>query len=80
MTKNNNFDIIAERLRNDCGTAALEIYNLMKENSNITISELARRNNKSKRTIEYSIAKLKKNGFIERVGPKLGGYWRIITI
>ncbi len=80
VNEQNDFDIVAERLRNDCGTIALEIYNIMNKNSNITISELASNINKSKRTIEYSIAKLKKYGYIERVGPKLGGHWRIIVI
>lgn len=74
----NKLEIIAERLRNDCGTIAVEVYNLMIKNSDITISELAKRINKSERTIEYSIAKLKKFGFIERIGPKLGGRWQVL--
>ena len=73
------FGTIAERLRNDCGTIALDIYILVGKNPNIKTSEFAKETTKSIRTVEYYISKLKKSGFIERKGPKLGGYWKIIN-
>jgi len=34
---------------------------------------------KSPRTIENYIKKLKNKGILYRIGPNLGGHWKIIT-
>ncbi|OQX77992.1 MAG: hypothetical protein B6D64_07440 [Bacteroidetes bacterium 4484_276] len=49
----------------------------MCKNPNIKTNELAVETTKSIRTVENYISKLIKSGFIERKGPKLGGYWAI---
>lgn len=41
--------------------------------------EIASELGKTSRTVENHIQKLKALGIIERVGPKLGGYWKIIS-
>ncbi|MDR0830193.1 MAG: putative DNA binding domain-containing protein [Prevotellaceae bacterium] len=48
------------------------------ENQNISSKELSEIIGISARKIEVNIAKLKKKGFIERIGPDKGGYWKII--
>ncbi|MGM9948141.1 RNA-binding domain-containing protein [Floccifex sp.] len=40
-----------------------------------TASQIAKENNLGQRTVERSIANLKNNGFIERMGSKRKGYW-----
>jgi len=51
---------------------------LIKENPEISAKELAYIVNRSSRTIERAIAKLKKEGRIKRIGPDKGGYWDVI--
>ncbi|MBP3503517.1 MAG: winged helix-turn-helix domain-containing protein [Bacilli bacterium] len=52
------------------------VYNLIKENPNITIQEIADAVSKSKRTINNIINSLKEKGMLERIG-KTKGYWNI---
>ena len=65
---------------NDCANKSLtieaKVYNLIKENPNITIQEIADAVNKSKRTINNVINILKDRNLIERIG-KTKGYWKI---
>ena len=55
-----------------------KILKLIKSNSLITIEELAEKINKSTRAIEMQLKKLKKEKTIQRIGPKKGGYWKIL--
>ena len=50
----------------------------MKENKNITISELSKNLKISTRAVEKQIARLKKQGKIRRVGPDKGGHWEVL--
>jgi predicted HTH transcriptional regulator len=51
---------------------------LIKDNPEISANELAYIVNRSSRTIERTIAKLKKEGRIKRIGPDKGGHWEVI--
>ena len=55
-----------------------KIFELIKENSQITISELADKLNISTRAIEKQINKLKKENKLKRSGGRKHGYWQII--
>ena len=46
--------------------------------SKITIQELAYKTGLSIKGVEWQIQKLKKAGYLKRVGPAKGGYWQII--
>ncbi len=54
------------------------ILSLIKENSFITIKELADKLNVSEKTIKRDLNKLKKENVLKRIGRK-GGYWEIQT-
>ena len=56
-----------------------KIYELIKQDSSITIKELALRLDMSESGIKKMITKLKKEGKIERVGGAKGGYWQIVN-
>ena len=51
---------------------------LIKDNPEISAKELAYIVNRSSRTIERAIAKLKKEGRIKRIGPDKGGHWAVM--
>ncbi len=55
-----------------------KILRLIKENSAITIEELAVVLNKSTRTIERHIKTLKEDDKLECIGPDKGGYWKVM--
>jgi len=54
-----------------------KILNIVRNNSEITIDELSALLNKTTRTIERNIAKLKECGLLERIGANKGGYWKV---
>ena len=56
-----------------------EILELITENPQITLSELADILKMTRRGIDKNIKKLKEQGFIRRVGPDKGGYWEVIS-
>ncbi|MCD8214322.1 MAG: putative DNA binding domain-containing protein [Clostridiales bacterium] len=58
-------------------TIEIKIISLIKEDSTITVSEMAKRLPISKRTIMREMNKLKEQGKIERKGGKRYGYWEI---
>jgi predicted HTH transcriptional regulator len=53
---------------------------IMKKNSYVTITELSKQLKISETAIKSNIRKLKSKGFVERVGPDKGGYWKIKLI
>ena len=55
-----------------------QILSLLKENPIITREELAQKVNKTERTIQRSLERLKDEGKIVRIGNKVSGYWEII--
>jgi len=50
------------------------------KNPTITIEAISDAVDKTSRTIERSIDKLKQAKFIKRPGAKLGGYWEVIHL
>lgn len=55
-----------------------KIIELMRENSQITIPELANVLGITTRAIEKQIAKLQKIGRLKRIGPAKGGRWEVV--
>lgn len=55
--------------------SSVKILYLLKDNPDLTISELSEELNISARAIEKQIAKLKKDNKIKRVGSSRSGYW-----
>ena len=54
------------------------VLDQLKENPKYTRDDIALKINKTVRTVQRSIDKLKQNGQIRRVGAKNNGYWEII--
>jgi predicted HTH transcriptional regulator len=54
-----------------------KIIRLIQENKNITINDLAQLTDRTTRTIEMQLKKLKDQKKIKRIGPDKGGYWQI---
>lgn len=52
--------------------------NELKNDKNITQKELVEKTGMSLRTIKRNIKKLKEKGYIERIGSKKIGYWKVI--
>jgi predicted HTH transcriptional regulator len=55
--------------------SSVRIMELIKQNKNITIPEIARHLEISTRAVEKQIARLKEQGILKRIGPDKGGYW-----
>ena len=47
---------------------------------NITQKDMAEKLNISQITIKRNIKELKENGYIERIGSKKTGYWKILRV
>mgnify|MGYP002625386127 CR=1 FL=1 len=56
----------------------LKILEIMKENSSITIKDLAKDFNVTEKTIFRAIQKLKELNKVERVGSDKNGYWKVL--
>ena len=59
------------------GKTSGKIIDAMRENSEITIPELAEHIGVTERSIERNIQRLQKEGAIRRVGPAKGGQWEV---
>ena len=57
----------------------LEITTLLSVNPSITREELAKELNLSDSAVKRRLENMKKSGWIKRVGPNKGGYWKIIN-
>ncbi len=55
-----------------------KIFDLVKENDNITINELSCALQISDRAVKKNIALLKAAGRLRRIGPDKGGYWEVV--
>jgi ATP-dependent DNA helicase RecG len=54
------------------------IINCLNENIFSSAKEIAMKIGVSQRKVEENIAKLKKKGLLNRIGPAKGGYWQVI--
>ena len=59
-------------------TSSQKILELIRNNAQITIEQMSKNLNISDRAVKKNIKKLKDQGFLERIGPDKGGYWKII--
>ena len=57
-----------------------KILELIKENPNIRIEELASNCEITRDGINYQIRRLKEKGILKRIGGDNGGHWEIIDI
>lgn len=64
------------KLEND--TVNDTVFSLIKQNKNITATEICERLNMSLSTVKRKIKDLKEQGIIERIGSDKTGYWKII--
>jgi ATP-dependent DNA helicase RecG len=74
----NDFGMISERVRNDFGKDIANMFDLLLQHPEYTAEQIAKKINKTSRTVESYLSKLKKAKIIERKGPKLGGRWEIV--
>ena len=58
----------------------LVIIELLYQNGTINIPDLAQKTNVTERTIKRDISILQKNGYIERMNGKKGGYWQVVYL
>lgn len=50
----------------------------MRDNPNVTTAELHKMLGISETAVENNITFLKQNGYVERVGAKKNGYWKVL--
>ena len=55
-----------------------KIIELIKDNQNISIEEMADKCGLTRDGIKYQIKKLKQEGILRRIGPDKGGHWEIV--
>lgn len=70
-----NVTNVTDNVTNNLQESILE---LIKENNKISLAEIGKNVNKSKRTIQRNINSLKENGVIKRIGDNKTGYWKIL--
>jgi ATP-dependent DNA helicase RecG len=75
----NDFGMISERIQNEFGKEIAKTFEIIRREPEYSAQQIANELNKTARTIENYIAKLKEAGLIVRKGPKLGGRWEIIN-
>lgn len=54
-----------------------KILDMLARNGYTTIAELSSRIGISERKIKTNISKLKEKGYLHRIGPDKGGYWKV---
>lgn len=57
--------------------SALQIIKAIKNNPNITLSEIAEEIGLSRRLVATNMKSLQEHGVIKRVGPNKGGHWEV---
>lgn len=72
------FGTISERIRDQFGTKVEVTFKIIYEHPEYSAEQIATKLGITSRTVENHQAKLKKAGYIERKGGKIGGYWEII--
>ena len=65
------------KVRRKCGESAEKIFQVITANLFIKTHEIADQTQLSQRTVDNVILKLKKAGFLKRMGPDKGGHWEV---
>ena len=73
----NNSLLGFERI-NELSDMEREVYQILREEPTIRQIDLANRLDLTEQYIRKLIKKLKEHGWIERIGAKKNGYWKII--
>ena len=73
-----NSDFYREGSQKSSQKSSQKIIELISENKFITTEDMANHIGISRRAISKQIAKLKKEGVIERIGSDKGGYWYLV--
>jgi len=60
------------------GETSGEILEIVGENNQITIPELAGMTGVTERSVERAIQKLQAAGRLKRIGPAKGGHWEVL--
>ncbi len=60
-------------------TVEEKILSLISQNPAITVKEIGKRINLSRRNVEYQIHILKSKGALKRIGANKGGHWQIVS-
>ncbi|MBK7334942.1 MAG: putative DNA binding domain-containing protein [Saprospirales bacterium] len=68
----------SEKVRKKFGKSSEKILDMIRQNNNITIAELAEHIGISTRAVEKHLANLKEEKRINRVGSLKGGHWEVI--
>lgn len=63
---------------NELSDMEREVYQILREEPTIRQIDLANRLDLTEQCIRKLIKKLKEHGWIERIGAKKNGYWKII--
>ena len=69
---------VGNNVGNELSDLQKEIIKWISNNNKITITILASKTNRTTRTIERNIEKLKERDLIKRIGSRKEGYWKII--
>jgi ATP-dependent DNA helicase RecG len=67
-----------EKRRERIAETSVKILEACRERSTITIPELAALTDKSERSIERNIKKLRQDGLLQRIGGRKGGRWEVV--
>lgn len=54
------------------------IINLLQQQPELTLAEIAKNIGRATSTVERAVAKLKQQGKLEYIGAKKDGYWKVI--
>ena len=54
------------------------VIDLLRENNTLTAIDLAGKANLGERTIYRILAELQKDSYVERIGTRKSGYWKIL--
>ena len=73
-----DFGMISERIQKEFGKDMALTFEIILNHPEFTSQQIAKQIDKTSRTVETYLAKLRDAGFIVRKGPKLGGHWEII--
>ncbi|MFA4908639.1 MAG: HTH domain-containing protein [Candidatus Omnitrophota bacterium] len=69
---------LGRKLGRKCREGAEKVFNIISDDFFIKTHQIANRTELSQRAVENAIARLKKEGFLKRVGPDRGGHWEVL--